>query len=79
VKRYAWLVLSASLLTASQAFPQSCEDQLKQHKAMIDIVKAGRDNAEASLADVFSRWQAATKELETAKQEIERLKGEEKK
>lgn len=51
----------------AQQQPKSCDEQLRHTQAMLDIVKSGRDQSETSLAEIFTRYQDAMRQVEALK------------
>jgi hypothetical protein len=57
------MVLSCALPVFAGQGP-SCEERLHHARALADLSRASRDQAESTAAEWFSRYQDATKQLE---------------
>lgn len=52
---------------AAAGQPQTCEEKLRQTVSMLDITRGSRDQVELSLAEMFTRYQDAIREIEDLK------------
>ncbi len=61
-------VLSVAVGYAGQG--ATCEEKLRQTASMLDITRGGRDQAEQALAELFTRYQDALKQVEDLKAKL---------
>jgi len=69
-KFVAGILAGATILSSTIGFAGpvvTCEEKLRQMVSMIDITRAGRDQAEMSLADLFGKYQDAIKQIDELK------------
>jgi hypothetical protein len=57
----------ASHVDRSYGEQNTCEARLRQSQSTLEIVRAGRDQLEAQLAEIFNKYQDVARQLESLK------------